>query len=234
MDEIQLVVFDMAGTTVNDEDAVNRCVRDALRSAGLEVSAVAVNRVMGLPKPLAISILIEENGRQADLGPRLDAIHRDFVARSIAFYREDPSVREVNGASRLFDLLRKAGIRVALNTGFDRTITDVILARLGWSGDGRVDGTIASDEVARGRPHPDMIRELMRRSGVSQASRVVKVGDTPADLEEGMNAGCGLVIGVTSGSHSREELAGYPHTHLIESIRDLPALLGLEPARAGG
>ena len=33
MDEIELVVFDMAGTTVNDEDAVNRCVRDALGAA---------------------------------------------------------------------------------------------------------------------------------------------------------------------------------------------------------
>ena len=92
---------------------------------------------MGLPKPVAISMLIEENGRSPDLGPRLEAIHRDFVARSIAFYRTDPSVREVEGASRVFDLLRQAGIRVALNTGFDRAITDVILGRLGWSGEGR-------------------------------------------------------------------------------------------------
>ena len=51
MDEIELVVFDMAGTTVNDEDAVNRCVRDALGAAGLAVSPADVNRVMGLPKP---------------------------------------------------------------------------------------------------------------------------------------------------------------------------------------
>ena len=78
-----------------------------------------------------------------------------------------------------------------------------------------------------------MIRELMRRLGVTQASRVVKVGDTPADLEEGKNAGCGTIVGVTSGTHSRQELAGSPHTHLIETIRDLPAVLGLD-ARDGG
>jgi phosphonatase-like hydrolase len=232
MNEIELVIFDMAGTTVNDEDSVNRCVRDALRAAGLEVSAVDVNRVMGLPKPRAIALLVERCGRLSDLGPRLEAIHRDFVARSIAFYRTDPAVREVAGSSKVFELLRGAGIRVALNTGFDRAITDVILARLGWSGDGRIDGTIASDEVARGRPHPDMIRELIRRLGVSAATRVAKVGDTPADLEEGTNAGCGLVIGVTNGSHSREELARFPHTHLIESIRHLPALIGLDPGLA--
>ena len=78
-----------------------------------------------------------------------------------------------------------------------------------------------------------MIRELMRRLGVTRASRVVKVGDTPADLEEGKNAGCGRIVGVTSGTHSRQELAGSPHTHLIESIRDLPAVLGLMGAPTG-
>jgi phosphonatase-like hydrolase len=233
MDEIEMVVFDMAGTTVNDEDAVNRCVREALGAAGLAVSAADVNRVMGLPKPVAISMLIEENGRGADLGQRLEAIHGDFVARSIAFYRTDPSVREVEGASRVFERLRRSGVRVALNTGFDRAITDVILGRLGWSAGAPIDATIASDEVALGRPHPEMIRALMSRLGVGRASRVAKVGDTPADLEEGTNAGCGLVIGVTSGSHSREELASFPHTHLIDSIRDLPALIRIDTVGDG-
>ncbi len=228
MEKIELVVFDMAGTTVNDEDSVNRCVRDALRAAGLEVVATDVNRVMGLPKPQAIARLIKQYGRTSELGPRLWAIHRDFERRSIAFYASDPSVREVPGTMAVFELLRSHGIRVAANTGFERVITDVILDRLGWAREGRIDGSIASDEVENGRPHPDMIRELMRRLGVTQANRVVKVGDTPADLEEGKNAGCGTIIGVTSGTHSREELARSPHTHFIESIRDLPAVLGLD------
>ena len=73
-----------------------------------------------------------------------------------------------------------------------------------------------------------MIRELMRRRGVAEAARVAKVGDTPVDLEEGTSAGCGLVIGVTNGSHSREELATWPHTHLVASVREVPALLGLD------
>ena len=93
MGTIELVVFDMAGTTVHDEDSVNRCVRDALAAAGLVVTPAEVNRVMGLPKPEAIAILVERSGRRADLADRLEAIHRDFVARSIAFYRER-SLRE--------------------------------------------------------------------------------------------------------------------------------------------
>ncbi len=49
--EIELVVFDMAGTTVNDDDSVNRCLRSSLAAAGLSVTAAQVNAVMGLPKP---------------------------------------------------------------------------------------------------------------------------------------------------------------------------------------
>ena len=138
--------------------------------------------------------------------------------------RPIPSVREVAGAAELFDRLRSEGIRVALNTGFNRAITDVILGRLGWRE--RIDASIASDEVARGRPHPDMIRELMRRFDVANPSHVAKVGDTPVDLEEGRNAGCGLIVGVTCGTHTRAELGALPHTHLIEDIRQLPDILG--------
>jgi phosphonatase-like hydrolase len=225
MHAIELVVFDMAGTTVNDEEGVNRCIRAALDAVGLSVQPGDVNRVMGLPKPRAISLLIEQYQRLADLGPRTDTIHQDFVRRSTAFYAADPSVCEVPGASALFDRLRAEGIRVALNTGFSRAIADVILDRLGWRG--RIDSSIASDEVNRGRPHPDMIYELMRRLGASDASRIAKVGDTPADLEEGHHAGCAINVGVTSGTHSLDELKPFPHTHLIGDISQLPEILGL-------
>ena len=58
--EIELVVFDMAGTTVNDDDSVNRCLRSSLAAAGLSVTAAQVNAVMGLPKPTAIAMLIDQ------------------------------------------------------------------------------------------------------------------------------------------------------------------------------
>src|SRR5579859_5674962 len=144
---IDLVVFDMAGTTVHDQDSVNRCIRDALEGVGLSVTAAEVNAVMGLPKPEAIALLVKRHGRDAELDDRLDAIHRDFVARSIAYYQDDPSVREIPGATHVFQTLKKAGVRVALNTGFNRAITQVILDRVGWSQNRLIDATICSDEV---------------------------------------------------------------------------------------
>ena len=155
--QIELVVFDMAGTTVNDEDSVNRCLRESLAAAGVVRSEVDVNRVMGLPKPDAIAILVEQAKPAVVPRRSLREIHRDFVRRSIKFYESDPSVREVSGTASVFARLKKAGILVALNTGFNRSIAHVILDRLGWSESPLVDAIICSDEVARGRPHPDMI-----------------------------------------------------------------------------
>jgi phosphonatase-like hydrolase len=223
--DIELVVFDMAGTTVHDEDSVNRCIRAALAAAGLSVSTGDVNAVMGIPKPEALAILIEQSGRGDELRGRLGAIHGDFVARSIDFYARDPSVHEVAGATEAFRSLKRDGIRVALDTGFDRAITRVILSRLGWSEGGMIDASICSDEVPRGRPHPDMIIALMRRLGVTHSKRVAKIGDTPADLQEGFNAGCGLNVGVTRGTHTREQLELHPHTHIIGTVAEFPALL---------
>jgi phosphonatase-like hydrolase len=226
---IELVVFDMAGTTVHNGDAVNRCFRAALSAAGLTVDAAAVNAVMGLPKPEAIRRLVGDTA----LAERVAAIHADFAERMRHHYRTDPDIREVPGAGATFARLRRAGIRVALDTGFSRDIAQLAIDRLGWGGERpAIDASVTSDEVPRGRPYPDMIHHLMKRCGVRDATRVAKVGDTPADLEEGRSAGCGLVVGVTSGSHTRAELARHPHTHLISSVADLPALLGLPSGTA--
>jgi phosphonatase-like hydrolase len=229
MGRVELVVFDLAGTTVRDDDSVNRCLRDALDGAGVAVTPAAVNAVMGIPKPEAIRLLIEQSGERDRLRDHLGAIHQDFVARSIRFYESEPGVTEVAGATRVFERLQRSGIKVALNTGFSRAITDVLLRRLGWLHTPAVDAAISSDEVPRGRPHPDMIIALMNRLGVADPARVAKVGDTPADLEEGHNASCGMIVGVVSGTHTRAQLESYPHTHLIETIADLPALLSLSP-----
>jgi phosphonatase-like hydrolase len=225
--KIELVVFDMAGTTVNDDDSVNRCVRSALGAAGLYVTPSEVNAVMGLPKPEAIALLVEGSPLRESLRDRVESIHRDFVTRSIQFYERDPSVHEVTGASRVFERLKRAGVRVALDTGFSRSIAHVILDRLSWAQTDLIDATICSDEVPRGRPHPDMIFRLMDQLGVTDARAVVKVGDTPVDLEQGFRAGCGLVIGVVGGTHTRKQLEPHPHSYLIDTIARLPGLLAL-------
>ncbi len=222
---IRLVVFDVAGTTVEDGGAVRTALHEAVRAAGPTLRPGAITGVAGLAKPLAIRTLLEGHGRE-ELLPRAPAIHDDFVRRMLHHFRHDPSVRPVTGIENAFRALRAAGVKVALNTGFSRDVLDVLLERLHWTGDaGLVDMTIASDEVSRGRPWPDMIDAIRERLDGIASGEVAKVGDTPVDLQEGTVARCGLVIGVCNGSHSREELAQHPHDAILDSAADVPALV---------
>ncbi|MFT3882174.1 MAG: HAD hydrolase-like protein [Gemmatales bacterium] len=221
-----LVVFDLAGTTVIDPDGVGTCLREALQNVGVHSTVAETNAVMGIPKPEAIRTLLTQHQR-TDLLGSIDAIHADFTQRMIHFYQTDPRVSEIPGALRTFAVLHQAGIKVALNTGFFRDITETLLKRLNWLNTGYIDATMCSDEVPRGRPYPDMIQALMKQLGISDSRHVAKVGDTPSDLGEGTSAGCGWVIGVTEGSHSREQLLPHPHTHLVKTVADLPALFDL-------
>ena len=225
---IRLVVFDMAGTTVHDEDFVHRALADALQAAGIATTREEINAVMGYPKPVAIRTILESADRPVDrLEEHALEIHEDFLNRMNMFYATDPDVREIEGASDTFAQLQSGGVKVALDTGFSRPTADIILSRLGWQDSDLVDFTVTSDEVVRGRPYPDMIEKIMQQLGIDDAATVAKVGDTPSDLQEGRQAGCGVVVGVTYGSHDAEELETYPHTHLISHIREIPVLLGL-------
>jgi 2-aminoethylphosphonate-pyruvate transaminase len=217
---IDLVVFDVAGTTVFDGDAVHSCLERAVARAGVTTTRDAVNAVMGMPKPLAIASLVASYRGTGPSDAEVSAIYAEFERLMLDHYRLAVSVREVEGAVKVFQALRARGIKIALDTGFHRRILDAILRRLEW--DSRLlDATVASDEVDHGRPDPDMVWRAMELTGVGERARVAKVGDTPADLRQGDRAGCALVVGVTSGSHTEDELARHPHTHLIASLAEL-------------
>jgi phosphonatase-like hydrolase len=224
--KFKLVIFDMAGTTVRDDDAVNICLREAL-AAKVSVSRDEANSVMGLPKPIAIRLLLERKLDDGQSAPPevVQVLYESFLERMIHHYRTAPIIDPMPHAVDTFHQLKAAGIRLALDSGFSRPIVNALVERLGWNRNQLLDATVASDEVPRGRPHPDLALKAMDLTGVRDPKLVAKVGDTPSDLQEGTAAGCGLVVGVTNGSHTREQLAPFLHTHLISSLLELPALV---------
>lgn len=213
----QLVVFDLAGTTIADNNDVARVLVHTLEGFGTTVTLEEANALMGIPKPLAIRELLalKKQFRLLD-NTMVGIIHKSFQEAMVQFYQNDPSVKEAEGASEVFRLLKGQGIKIAVDTGFDRLITNVLLNRLGWEREGLIDTSVTTDEVPNGRPYPDMIFEAMNRTGIIDARQVVKVGDTPSDLQEGAAAGCGCVIGITTGASSPEVLKQHPH-HFLES-----------------
>lgn len=227
--KVDLVVFDIAGTTVTDNDNVNEAFSGAFKKAGFYFDPAEINRVMGYRKIEAIKLLFERfYPDQAENEPLIQQIHENFTEDMKAYYQAADDLRALPYAEEMFRLLHQNNIRVALNTGFTKAITDAITGRLGWDKNGLVDCVISSDEVPQGRPYPFMIESIMEKVNVSDAKNVVKVGDTEVDIAEGRNAGCGSVISVTTGSYSREELEKYSPDHIIGSLQELPAILNLQ------
>jgi len=154
---------------------------------------------------------------------RIDRAYADFRDILETTYGTE-GVQAIAGAKSTFGWLRDHGIKIALNTGFYRKVTEIILRSVGWY-EGAVDGVICGDEVPRGRPAPFMIFRAMEATGVADVRRVMVVGDTPLDLLAGAHAGVRGVVGVLSGSHGIEGLGRVEHTHIISSVAELPQLL---------
>jgi phosphonatase-like hydrolase len=214
MARFKLAIFDLAGTTVKDSNTVGKCLQDALEEVGVSVTVADVNAVMGIRKPVAIQKLLDQYDATGDV----ETIDNDFRERMIETYRSSDEVAEIPGTSSTFRVLKEMGIRIAVDTGFDRETVDILLDRMNWSD--LLDDSIASDEVASGRPSPDMINELCRRAGVLP-SETIKVGDTPADLQEGSAARVGLNLAVSYGTHSADELERYAPDAILSEIGDL-------------
>ncbi|MEO8202132.1 MAG: phosphonatase-like hydrolase [Gemmatimonadota bacterium] len=219
MTDITLVVFDMAGTTIKDDGQVPRAFAEALSRQGISASVEALNRVRGSSKRHAIQQFIPEG---PDRGKQTENAYTVFKATLASAYQSE-GVVPIPGSRETFEWLRSRGITVALNTGFDRDITELLITSLGWQHD-VVDVIVSGDDVKRGRPAPDLILRAMELTGTPGPESVASVGDTMLDLQAGHAARVRWNIGVLSGAHRREQLAGEPHTHLLPSVADLPGL----------
>ena len=223
----KLVVFDMAGTTIEDAGQVPAAFTEVLRGHGIGITEAELNALRGASKRDAIRHFVAPQG--GDVEARTDKIFGDFRAHLSGLFRSG-GVKPIAGAEATFSWLRGRGARVALNTGFDRVIADMIVDALDWRT--AVDTMVCGDDVVNGRPAPDLILKAMERTGITEARQTMAVGDTVLDLRAGRNAGAGWVVGVLSGAHGRVQLEKEPHDALIASVADLPSLV--EPAARPG
>ena len=233
MAPLQLVVLDMAGTTVRDQHEVEACFARAAAATGLHATAARILAVQGLAKRFVFETLWREQlgpTGAAELAARVDHSYQAFRGILEAHYRTQ-AVVPTEGCLELLAFLKSQGIRVALTTGFYREVTDLILHRLGWdagldaqhrgNAHAFIDLSITSDDVAEGRPAPLMIQKAMRVFGITDPQGVYNVGDTPSDLESGRRAGCARSLGLINGTHARQQLAACPNDGLFASLTEL-------------
>ena len=229
--KVKLIVFDIAGTTVQDKDEVLICFSQACRQSGIITTDARLNALMGVSKLEVFQLLWHEQlGFDAPdylIESKAAFSFETFRAILEKYYHENPVLPTI-GALEIFEWARQNGIHIALNTGFYRKVTDIILGKLGWlpgQENCPVDFVIASDQVPAGRPEPYMIQAAMAHFGITDSKQVVKIGDTPVDLLEGRKAGCALSLALTNGTHTEAELAVLDNDGLLPSLVALPQFL---------
>jgi len=219
---IRLAALDMAGTTVADHGAVEEAFQAGLDAVGLTAGELQgetgafIRRTMGQSKLTVFTELLGGDRRRAEQANTAFEAAFDLAV-------DRGAVPPLPGAEATFAALRDAGVRICLTTGFSPATRERIVHALGW--EGLVDLALSPADAGRGRPWPDMILTAVLRLRIDDVAEVAVAGDTTSDLVAGTRSGASLVVGVLTGAHSRAELAAAPHTHLVDSVADLPALL---------
>jgi phosphonatase-like hydrolase len=229
---IELIVFDMAGTTVQDRHEVEMCFIEAASHTGLSVTPERVLALQGYSKIYVFELLwIEMIGENhPDLRAFVNNSYKVFCEILENHYYTN-TIFPTNGCLEIFDYLKSKNIKIALTTGFYRKVTNIILDKLGWlaglneqylgNQNTLIQASIASDEVPKGRPEPFMIHQAMKMLEVHDSTSVINIGDTPSDLKSGIRAGCRMSLGVTNGTHKRSQLSIHRNDGLLNSILEL-------------
>lgn len=243
MPTIQAVIFDWAGTVVDYGcQAPVLAIQELFRRRGFPIEATEARHAMGLLKRDQLREIL----RLPQVAQRWQAIHGDADLLDDLFAEFIPlQLQIVEASSALIEgvpdvvaQLRSEGIKIGSTTGYTRAMLAPVIqraARQCYS----PDFTITPDETKAGRPAPWMIFENMRALDVYPPAAVVKVGDTPSDMQEARNAGV-WAVGVVASSNeasaygpeeARRRLLAAGADELIDRLEELPALLNSLPGR---
>lgn len=219
---MRAVLFDFDFTLVDSSAGILDCFAHARARLGLpEVAPEATRRTIGLTLAEALRTLhdVEDPAvvarfRAAFL-ERADAV---MVASAVL----------LDAAAETLAALRAAGLATGVCSTKHRAQIERILRRLSLDG---FDAIVGAEDVTRHKPEPDALLLALERLGV-EPGRAVYVGDHRVDAQAAAGAGVPFVA-VLTGPSPRADFEGHPVRGFLDSLAELPGLLGIQapPAR---
>tara|TARA_B100000035_G_scaffold151305_1_gene128909 strand:- start:3306 stop:4001 length:696 start_codon:yes stop_codon:yes gene_type:complete len=217
---VRLLVFDMAGTTVDEGGIVYQTLFDTFKQYRVNVNKEDIYKWHGRNKNEVLSEYLHK--RKSLEGheefPIIEkGLHDSFEKNLRERYFTSSSIKLIDdNMPELFNNIRKKDIKIALNTGYSKSIQESIIKKLNMNE--FIDTYISSEEVKYGRPYPYMIYKLMEKYEIDNPLKVVKFGDTRNDILEGINARC-WSVGVLSGADGKNKLS--EADVIINSVMDM-------------
>jgi len=205
--KLQAVILDWAGTTVDyGSFSPIRAMQEVFRDRGIALTDDEVRRDMGLLKKDHIRSLlcfpaVAEMWRQhcgtLPTESDVEELYRDFQPIQLARLGQDSDL--IPGVAEAVERMRRRGLKIGSTTGYTRPMLEILLEKAATQGY-EPDCSLVPDDVGGGRPLPWMCYNIALRLKVFPLESFVKVGDTVADTEEGLNAGMWTVGVVRTGN----------------------------------
>ncbi|WP_378956507.1 phosphonoacetaldehyde hydrolase [Pelosinus sp. sgz500959] len=255
MSKVDGVIFDWAGTVVDFGCfAPVHVFTKVFKAVGIEVRIDEARVPMGMLKRDHIKAMLEmprinklwqEQYGQCFSEKDIDQLYSNFeplLLASLAEYTEPlPEV------VKTVQLLREKGLKIGSTTGYTNSMMKIVEKGAKEKGY-EPDFWITPDSTnSYGRPYPYMIFRNMEALQLSAPWRVIKIGDTAADIAEGLNAGVwsvGVIVGSSQMGLSYDEFESlseiekqqtikntqqafleYGADFTIETMKDLPPLI---------
>ncbi len=180
---IDAVVFDLDGVIVDSEQVWDDVRAELVREAGIPFPPEATRAMMGMSSREWSRYLVEEVG----LPGTPEQANAAVVERMLQRYADRPPF--IRGA---VDAVRRIGERrpVGVASSSNRELIDVVLDAAGLASLVRV--AVSSEEVARGKPSPDVYLEAARRLGVA-AERSAAIEDSHNGIRSAKAAGMRVI-----------------------------------------
>jgi HAD superfamily hydrolase (TIGR01509 family) len=209
------VVFDLDGVLIQSEEVWDAVRERYVRERGGDYDAGIQRAMMGMSAPEWSRFLHEAAG----VPDEPDAINRDVVRLMLDAYR-----RELPLLPGAVDAVRRlaAAFPLGLASSSNREIIDAVLELAGIADCFRA--TVSSEEVARGKPAPDVYLEAASRLGVAPET-CTAVEDSHSGIRSAKAAGM-RVVAIPNPSYPPDEEALAAADVTIRSLDELtPALL---------
>ena len=200
------MVCDMAGTVINEGGLVYKTLYETLKNNNIPVKKSDINDWHGQQKQQVISDMIDKYlPHEMYKDDVKNYCYDEFdVCLNDAYFGAHSSISLIDPElPNFFKRLRFNGVKIALNTGYERNFQRKIINHFNMND--YVDDFISSGDVRMGRPFPYMIHRIMERNDIISVKHVAKVGDTRNDVLEGKNAGCGITIAVQTGAGTTKD-----------------------------
>jgi mannitol-1-/sugar-/sorbitol-6-phosphatase len=194
---VTAVIFDCDGTLVDSEPLSERAWGLALARHGYELAPGDLAGAQGLP----FHTVHARMAKRTRL-PELEDFWRDYAAELLPLL--DTELEPFADAVTTARELHNTGIPLAVASSSRRERLDRTLARAGV--DTLFAVSVAGDEIAHGKPAPDMFLEAAARLAIAPEDCVV-IEDSAPGVEAGLAAGM-VTVGVLRDGVSPEALAG--------------------------